>query len=242
MVGVGTLVNVSAIVIGGSLGLVFRGGLGERRQQVVIQALGLCTMFIGASGALPGMLKVEGGTLTGVSMKETLGMILALALGSLAGEWLDLEGRLERLGVWLKARADRGGGDSRFVQGFVTASLTVCIGAMAIVGSIQDGMSGDPTTLFTKSILDFLIVIIFASTYGKGAVFSALPVGVLQGTVTLCAGGLAPVFRPEIVDNLSALGAMLVFCVGINLAFGPKFRVANMLPALVLGAAYTAIF
>lgn len=242
MVGLGTIVNVSAIVVGGGLGLLVRGGLGERRQQAVIQALGLCTMFIGLSGALPGLLVVEGNALAGVSMKETLGMILALAFGTLIGEWLDLEGWLERLGVWLKARADRGGGDSRFVQGFVTASLTVCIGAMAIVGSIQDGLSGDPTTLFTKSILDFLIVMIFASTYGKGAIFSALPVGVLQGSVTLCAGLLAPVFSQPVVDNLSALGSILIFCVGVNLAFGPRFRVANMLPALVLGAAYTAVF
>ena len=241
MRGIGTIANVAAIVVGGGIGLLFRGGLGERRQQAVIQALGLCTLFIGLSGALPGLLVVENGALAGVSMKETLGMILALALGTLMGEWLDLEGLLERLGIWLKARADRGGGDSRFVQGFVTASLTVCIGAMAVVGAIQDGLSGDPTTLFTKSILDFLIVMIFASTYGKGALFSALPVGVFQGTVTLCAGLLAPIFSQPVVDNLSALGSMLIFCVGVNLAFGQRFRVANMLPALVLGAVYTAI-
>lgn len=103
MVGLGTIVNVSAIVVGGGLGLLVRGGLGERRQQAVIQALGLCTMFIGLSGALPGLLVVEGNTLASVAMKETLGMILALAFGTLIGEWLDLEGWLERLGVWLKA-------------------------------------------------------------------------------------------------------------------------------------------
>lgn len=242
MTGLGTIVNVSAIVAGGGLGLLVRGGLGERKEQAVTQALGLSTMFIGLSGALPGLLVVEGSALSGVDMRETLGMILALALGTFIGECLDLEGWLERLGVWLKARADRSGGDSRFVQGFVTASLTVSIGAMAIVGSIQDGLSGDPTTLFTKSILDFLIVMIFASTYGKGAIFSALPVGVLQGTVTLFAGLLAPVFSQPVVDNLSAVGSILIFCVGSNLAFGSKFRVANMLPALALGAVYTAAF
>ena len=128
----------------------------------------------------------------------------------------------------------------QFVQGFVTASLVVCIGAMAIVGSIQDGLSGDPSTLYTKSILDFLIVMIFASTYGKGAIFSALPVGVLQGTVTLCAGLLSPVFSQPVIDNLSFLGSMLIFCVGVNLCFGTKFKVANMLPALVFCAVFTA--
>ena len=241
MIGMGTIVNVLAIVAGGLIGLLFKGGLKQHYQDGVIHSLGLATMFIGAGSTLCGMLVISGDSLSTVGTRDTLFMILALALGTLAGEWMDLEGRMERLGIWLKARADRRGGDNQFVQGFVTASLTVCIGAMAIVGSIQDGLSGDPTTLFTKSILDFLIVMIFASTYGKGAIFSALPVGVLQGAVTLCAGLLAPVFSQPVVDNLSALGSILIFCVGVNLAFGPRFRVANMLPALVLGAAYTAI-
>lgn len=236
----GTVVNVLAIVVGGCLGLLFKGGLKEHYQQAVIKALGLCTLLIGASGALPGLLTVDNGTLAGVSIKETLGMILALALGTLIGEWLDFDGRMEQLGGWLKRKATRGE-DGQFIQGFVTASLTVCIGAMAIVGSIQDGLSGDPSTLFTKSILDFLIVMIFASTYGKGAVFSALPVGVLQGSVTLCAGLLAPVFSQAVVSSLSFLGSILIFCVGVNLAFGQKFRVANMLPALVVGAVYTVL-
>lgn len=240
MVGLGTVVNVLAILIGGCLGLIFRGGLKEHYQQAVIRSLGLCTLFIGAAGVLPGLLVAEGGRLAGAPLRDTLGMILALALGTLIGEWLDFEGRMERLGGWLKAKATRGE-DGSFIQGFVTASLTVCIGAMAIVGSIQDGLTGDASTLFTKSILDFLIVMIFSSTYGKGAVFSALPVGVLQGGVTLCAGLLAPVFSPAVVANLSFLGSILIFCVGANLAFGQKFRVANMLPALVIGAAYTAL-
>ena len=240
MVGLGTIVNVSAIIGGGCAGLLFRGGLKEHCQKAVLQALGLCTIFIGASGALPGLLTVEGGRLAGVSTRETLGLILALALGTLVGEFFDFEDKMERLGAWLKAKASRGE-DSTFIQGFVTASLTVCIGAMAVVGSIQDGLSGDPSTLFTKSILDCMIVMVFASTYGKGAVFSALPVGVFQGTVTLLAGLLAPVFSQAVISNLSFLGSILIFCVGINLAFGPRFRVANMLPALVIGGLYTAL-
>lgn len=235
----GTVVNVLAILLGGCAGLLLRGGIKEKYQDGVIKALGLCTIFIGASGALPGLLRVEGGALAGVSAWETLGMILSLALGSLLGEWLDFEGKLERFGAWLKERASRGE-DSRFIEGFVTASLTVCVGAMAIVGAIQDGLMGDPSTLFTKSILDCIIVMVFASAYGRGAVFSALPVGILQGSVTLCAGLLAPVFSEAVIANLSFLGSMLIFCVGINLAFGPKFRVANMLPALVLGGLWTS--
>lgn len=240
MVGMGTIANVLAIVVGGCIGLLVKGGLKQSVQDSVIRSLGLATLFIGAGGALCGMLIISGGELSTVSTRDTLFMILSLALGTLVGEFCDFDGKMERLGVWLKARADRKGGDNQFVQGFVTASLVVCIGAMAIVGSIQDGLSGDPSTLYTKSILDFLIVMIFASTYGKGAIFSALPVGVLQGTVTLCAGLLSPVFSQPVIDNLSFLGSMLIFCVGVNLCFGTKFKVANMLPALVFGAVFTA--
>ena len=198
MIGTGTIANVLAIIAGGSLGLLAKGGLKEHCQEGILKALGLATLFIGASGALAGMLAA---------------------------------------GAWLKAKADRGG-DSQFIQGFVTASLTVCIGAMAIVGSIQDGLTGDAATLYTKSILDFMIVMIFASIYGKGAIFSALPVGVLQGAVTLCAGLVAPIFSDGVIANLSFLGNMLIFCVGVNLCFGAKFKVANLLPALVFGPVF----
>jgi len=238
MVGLGTIVNVAAIIVGGCLGALFRGGLKEHYQTALTRALGLATMFIGIAGALPGMLEVADGQLVG---KDTLGMILALALGTLVGEFFDFDGRLEQLGRWLKERAARSD-DTRFVEGFVTASLVVCIGAMAIVGSIQDGLAGDPSTLYTKSILDFMIVMVFASSYGRGAIFSALPVGVLQGSVTLLAGLVAPLFIPEVIANLSFLGAVLIFCVGVNLVFENRFRVANMLPALVIGGIYTVVF
>lgn len=238
MVGTGTIVNVLAIIAGGSLGLLVKGGLKPQYQDSIIKSLGLATMFIGTSGTLQGMFSVAGESLISLGTRDTLAMILALALGTLAGEMLDFDGKMEQLGLWLKSRADRKG-DSRFVQGFVTASLVVCIGAMAIVGSIQDGLTGSASTLYTKSILDFMIVMIFASTYGKGAIFSALPVGVIQGAVTLCAGLLSPVFSPAVIANLSLLGNMLIFCVGVNLSFGTKFKVANMLPALVLGAVFT---
>ena len=198
MIGTGTIANVLAIIVGGSLGLLAKGGLKEHYQEGILKALGLATLFIGASGALAGMLTAENGVLSSAGTGKTLAMILALALGALVGEFIDLDRRMEQLGAWLKAKADRGG-DSQFIQGFVTASLTVCIGAMAIVGSIQDGLTGDAATLYTKSILDFMIVMIFASIYGKGAIFSALPVGVLQGAVTLCAGLVAPVFSDGVI-------------------------------------------
>ena len=234
MVGTGTLVNVAAIVLGGLLGLLVRGGLKEHYQDGILKAVGLAIVFLGASGALTGLLTVEGGRLSTVGVRDTLAMVLAMALGALAGEFVDLDRHMEQMGAWLKAKADRGS-DSQFIQGFVTASLTVCIGAMAIVGAIQDGLTGNAATLYTKAVLDFILVMIFASLYGKGAIFSALPVGVLQGTITLFAGLLSPVFRQAVIDNLSFLGNMLIFCVGINLCFGARFKVASLLPALVLG-------
>ena len=235
MFGLGTIVNVFAILGGGAIGLLLRGGMNPRYQDAIVRIMGLSTIFLGASGTLEHMLFVEGDHLVGLPIKETLIMIVSMALGTFVGEVLDFDGKLEDFGAWLKKKATRGD-DSRFIEGFVTASLTVCIGAMAIVGSIQDGLSGNPATLFTKSILDFIILIIYASTYGKGALFSAIPVAILQGSVTLCAGLLSPFFSPVVIANLSFLGNMMIFCVGCNLAFQAKFRVANMLPALIFGA------
>ncbi len=229
--GIGTVVNVLAILVGGGIGYVIKGGLKPHYQDAIMKILGVCTLFIGATGALPGMMQVQGGSL---ASGDTLGLILSLVIGVLIGEFLDFEGKLERLGEWLRAKASRGE-DNKFVEGFVTTSLVVCIGAMAIVGAMQDALSHDPSTLFTKSILDFMMVMICTSTYGKGALFSALPVGVLQGGVTICASLLAPVFSAQVIASLSHLGSVMIFCLGCNLAFGTKFRVANMLPALVVG-------
>ena len=237
MIGTGTIANVLAIIAGGLIGLLAKGGLKAHYQDGILKAVGLAVLFIGASGALAGMLTVEDGGLASAGIGDTLAMVLALALGALTGEFIDLDRRIEQLGAWLKSKADRGG-DNQFIQGFVTASLTVCIGAMAIVGAIQDGLTGNAATLYTKAILDFMLVMIFASIYGKGAIFSALPVGVLQGAVTLFAGLLSPVFSQAVIANLSFLGNMLIFCVGVNLCFGNKFKVANLLPALVLGPVF----
>ena len=241
MFGLGTIVNVLAVLGGGAIGLFLRGGMNPRYQEAIVRIMGLSTIFIGAAGTLEHMLFVEGGHLVGLPIKETLIMILSMALGTFVGEVLDFDGKMETFGAWLKEKATWGD-DSKFIEGFVTASLTVCIGAMAIVGSIQDGLSGDPSTLFTKSILDFIILIIYASTYGKGALFSAIPVAILQGGVTVCAGLLQPIFSPIVIANLSFLGNMMIFCVGCNLAFQAKFRVANMLPALVFGALGVTFF
>ena len=239
MIGLGTIANVAAIIVGGGIGLLLKGGLKRKSEESLQKALGVCTIFIGACGALTGLLYIENGFLVSIN---TLPIIIAMVIGTIIGECFDFEEKMEALGHYLKERVSASG-DNRFVEGFVTASLTVCIGAMAIVGSIQDGLLGDPSTLYTKSVLDFVILMVFASAYGKGALFSALPVGVLQGSITLIAALLGRSTLPQpVIENLSCMGSMLIFCVGINLAFGPKFRVANMLPALVIGALITAFF
>ena len=233
MPGIGTIVNIFAVLAGGCIGLLLKGGMKERHQEGVVKAMGLSTIFIGASGALPGMLVAENGALSGVSIHETLSMILALALGTFLGEVIDFDGKLERLGAWLKEKATRGE-DSRFIEGFVTASLTVCVGAMAIVGSIQDGIAGDYSILATKAILDLIIIMVMTCSMGRGCVFSAIPVAMLQGSITALAGLVKPLMTDAALANLSLVGNVLIFCVGINLVWGKKIRVANLLPAVVV--------
>jgi uncharacterized membrane protein YqgA involved in biofilm formation len=161
-------------------------------------------------------------------------LILCLTLGTITGELLQLDERLESFGEWLKKKTGNAG-DSSFVHAFVTASLTVSIGAMAIVGSIRDGISLDPSTLIAKSVLDFFIILIMTASLGKGAMFSAVPVGLLQGSMTLLSRLISPVFlgNPEALSNLSLTGSVLIFCVGVNLVWKRGIRVASMLPALV---------
>ena len=237
MIALGTLINTAAIVAGGAIGH-FSGRLFKEEQQESIgKACGVSTIFIAIAGAMQGMLKLEDGALaSGRSML----VVLCLALGTVIGELLGIEDGFERFGEWLKRRTgnDR---DSGFVNAFVTASLTVSIGAMAIVGSIQDGVMGDWSTLAVKAVLDFIIVLVMASSMGKGCAFSAIPVFVFEGGMTLLARLIAPVMTEAAIGNLSLIGSVLIFCVGVNLVWGKQLRVANMLPAVLLAviAAYT---
>lgn len=230
MRGLGTIVNAAAIVVGGIIGMLFKSRINQRFQDTVMQVLGLATIFIGVSGALKGMFVV---TENGLETHGTMLMIISLTVGALTGELINIEDKMERFGEWLKEKA-RSSGDTKFVEGFVTASLTVCIGAMAVVGSIEDGLNGDHSTLFAKSVLDLVIITVFAAAYGKGVIFSAIPVAVLQGLITLCARLIEPILTETSIADLSCIGSMLIFCVGVNLAFGKKFKVGNMLPAVLI--------
>lgn len=179
------------------------------------------------------MLSVEGSAIVSSGAMLIIG---CLAIGGVIGEALNIEGAFERFGEWLKRKTGNAK-DKGFVNAFVTASLTVCIGAMAIVGSIQDGLTGDYSILTTKAVLDLIIIMVMSCSLGKGAVFSAIPVAVLQGGMTALAGLLKPVMTEGALANLSLVGNVLIFCVGINLVWGKKVKVANLLPAILVAVA-----
>ena len=230
MYGLGTIINTAAIVAGGAGGALFGRFLKENVQDTLTRVCGVSTLFIAITGALEQMLTIENGAL--VSGGAML-VILCLTIGAVIGELLNLEGAFERFGEWLKRKTGNAK-DKRFVDAFVTASLTVCIGAMAIVGSIEDGITGDYSILATKAVLDFIIIMVMSCSMGRGAVFSAIPVAILQGSITALAGLVRPLMTEAALNNLSMVGNVLIFCVGINLVWGKKVRVANLLPAIVI--------
>ena len=232
MIGLGTIINVAAIIAGGLLGMFCGRLLKPRLQDTLNMACGVCVLFIGIAGALEGMLRVEGGRIVSGGSMLVIG---CLATGALLGEMLNLEDKFERFGEWLKVKSGNAG-EMRFVDAFVTASLTVCIGAMAIVGSIEDGIFGDYSILATKAVLDLIIILVMTCAMGKGCIFSAIPVGILQGSVTLLSRLIRPLMTDAAMANLSTVGSILIFCVGLNLVWGKKVRVANLLPAIVIAA------
>ena len=232
MIGLGTVINTGAIVAGGLSGHFFGKLLKERHQESINAACGISVLFIGIAGAMQGMLTINDGV---ISSGQSMLVTLCLVLGTLIGEIMNIEGFFERFGEWLKIKTGNAK-DQQFVNAFVTASLTVCIGAMAIVGAIQDGILGDWSILATKAVLDLIIIMIMTCSLGKGAAFSAIPVFVFEGLITICAAFLRPFMTDLAMNYLSMVGSILIFCVGLNLVWGKKVRVANMLPALVLAA------
>lgn len=236
--GIGTVANALAIVVGGLIGLILNKRLKKELSDALIIALGAAIVFIGASGTLAGMLNVSENGSGALETKNVMLLIFSLVGGTLIGSFLGIKQKTERLGAYLKEKSGASG-DTRFIDSFVSASLTVCIGAMAVIGSIEDGMSGKPQTLFAKAILDGLIIMVFASITGKGAVFSALPVAAFQGLITLAAVFFAGFIPEQAITNMSFVGSVLVFCVGVNLMFDKKINVADMLPAIFLAIPFT---
>lgn len=230
MIGLGTIINTASIIGAGIVGH-FAGNLfKEEQQESVGRVCGISVLFIAIAGAMEGMLKPDGGALTA---NNTMLVVICVVLGTVIGELMRIESWFISFGEWLKKKTGNEG-DRNFVNAFVTASLTVSIGAMAIVGSIEDGISQDYTTLALKSVLDFVIIVVMTSSLGKGCAFSAIPVFVFEGCMTLLAHLISPIMTAAAVANLSMIGSILIFCVGVNLVWDTKLRVANMLPAVIL--------
>lgn len=225
----GTLVNVATVIAGSIIGLLLQRSLPERFRQIIFQAIGLFTIVYGVMMAL----KLEGGVQYG------LALVFSLLLGGVLGEALDLQRRLERLGGWLKTRIARSG--DRFTEGLVTAFLIYCIGPMTLVGSLDSGLRGDHSLLFTKSALDGFMSIALASTYGIGVLVSALPLFVFQAAITLFGMSAQHSVSPVMINQLTSVGGVLILGLGLNLLEITKLRITNLLPALALMALITAV-
>lgn len=236
MPGIGTIVNTLAVIVGSVIGMLAKKGLSENLQNSLMKTLGIAIMFVGIGCTLQEMLVI--GADGRLSTNGTMLMIISLVIGTVAGELLKIEDGLEHLGDRIKKWKVFRSADSRFTEGFVTSSLVICVGAMAIVGSLRDSLEGDPTMLLSKSILDFMLTMIFASTLGVGVLCSAIPLAVYQGSITLLSGVIGEYLTDSIISGMSLVGSVLIFGVGINLFFGKQVKVGNMLPALLVPVVY----
>ncbi len=245
MAGLGTIVNTFAIIIGGLCGLVSRSFLKERYQETIIKAMGFAVIVMALGSTLSQMYVVKISEISGqlrgnLDTQGTMMMIISLAAGALFGELLNLERWLERFGKWLRDKTGSQG-DSQFIDAFVTATLTVCVGAMAIIGAIQDGISGNHDTLFAKAVLDLVIIMMMTASLGKGCIFSVIPVALMQGTITLLARQVAPLMTDAALSNIAFVGNVLILCVGVNLVWPKTIRVANVLPAIVVAVMFAIL-
>lgn len=229
----GTLVNTGAIIAGSLVGLALQRGIPATFQVTLIQALGLAVCLVGLRSALGG------------AGEDLLLTIFSLAIGSLIGQALRIEERLSLFGEWLEARWSANDQAQRqghgIARGFVTASLTFCVGSMAIVGSIESGLTGNHDTLLAKSIIDGVVSVVFASTLGMGVLFSAAAVLLYQGSLTLAAAMLRPLLTPELITQMSTVGGLLIWAIGLNMLEVAKLRVGNMLPAIAIPLIYALL-
>ena len=224
----GTIVNTAAIVLGGLLGLLFGQALPEKMKKTVIQGIGLAVLLIGGSMAL--------------QTKNPLIVIASLVLGGVIGEWIDIELRLQHFGQWLEQRLAKNGQVTGFTKAFVTASLIYCVGAMAIMGSLESGLKGNYNILFAKSMLDGISALVFASSMGIGVLVSAVPVFVYQGAITMSAGLLQGILSAQVIAEMSAAGGLLILGIGFNILEFKEIKVGNLLPAIFIAVPLTILF
>ncbi|MBK1809374.1 DUF554 domain-containing protein [Clostridium sp. YIM B02505] len=221
----GTLVNFGAIVIGGILGLLLKGGIPERISKTIMNGLALCVLYIGISGTLKG--------------DNPLLIIISIAVGALIGELIDIDNLLSKFGVFIEKKFNKITNNSPIAEGFVTSSLLFCVGAMAIVGSLQSGLEGNHTVLFNKSILDGISSIVFASSLGIGVIFSAFAVLIYQGAITLLATLIQGILTTTVINSMTAVGSLLIIGLSFNMLGITKIKVANLLPAIIVPMIYS---
>lgn len=224
----GNIVNFLAIIVGGTLGLIFKKFIKESYTDGIMSGIGICVIIMGIGDA--------------IKSQNMLVLILSIALGTFLGEVLTIEERLNDFGQFMGRKLQKGSSGGNFAQGFVTTTLIYCVGAMGILGSIKIGLSGDSSTLFAKSILDGITAILFASTLGFGVLFSSVPVFVYQGLIILMAKQLEPFFTDVLITELSAVGGIMIMAIGINILNLRKIKVGNMLPALLGPVIYYGFF
>lgn len=220
----GTIVNAAAIVLCSLVGTFLIKGIPERFESIIKKALGLSILYLGISGVLEN--------------QRVMLLILSMVVGSVLGELLDIDRAMNRLGYWAEARM--GLGEGAFAKGFITASLLFCTGSMAIVGSIQSGLSQNHEMLFAKSILDGITSFVLSSALGIGVLFSAVPVFLYQGAITLSASFVSVWLTPEIITEMSAVGSLLIVALSLNFLEVKAIKVANMIPAIFIPWIYIA--
>lgn len=216
----GTIVNCLAIIIGSIIGLTIKGKISNKVRVTIMNGLGLCTLYIGLSGALEG--------------KNTLIMIISIALGALIGELIDIDGKLTNLGEMIERKANKGNNSLSIADGFVTATLLFCVGTMAIVGSLESGLSNNHSTLFAKSILDGISSIIFSSSLGIGVILSSISVFIYQGIMTFGASLLSNILSDVAISNMSAVGSLLIVGLSFNILNITKMKISNLLPSMLI--------
>lgn len=232
MIGLGTIINIVAILVGATIGLIIKGGLASRYENIVMHSIGLSVIFIGITGVLSEMLVIENGSFT---TRYTLLIIISLITGSLIGEKINIEEKLEKFGEGCKGKFKfKGEKGNDFVEGFVSSSLLFCVGAMAIVGSLNDGLNHDYSTLIAKSLMDMVAGAVLAASLGVGVYFSVIVVGIYQGSITILASLISPYLNDEIISQISCIGSVLIFALGINMILGKKIKIGNMLPSVFI--------
>ena len=229
MSGLGTLPNCCAIIIGALLGVFCKRGLPEKWQETMMSSIALCILIIGVQMAL--------------KTQNIIIVIFSLVLGAIAGEIIDIEGAMNRLGKYLGNKLSSGDSSAAAAigAGFVNASILFCSGAMAILGSIQDGLAADHTTLFAKATLDGLISLILSANLGIGVILSALSVGIYQGSITLLAGFIGPLVTDAMLTEITASGGIMIMAIGCNMLKISSIRIGNLLPGMLFAAVLTAL-